>query len=159
MNQRPNTLTPAQAWEKMKSWCAYQERCQQEVYQKLRQAGLTPVEADTIIARLIEENYLNEERYAIQFAGGHFRQKKWGRQKILYALRQKQISEYCIKKAMQQIPAADYGATLMKLATAKWNAVKAGTPAQRWAKTKLYLLQKGYASNDVLAALQTLQNK
>jgi regulatory protein len=159
MNHRPNTLTPAQAWEKMKSWCAYQERCQQEVYQKLRQAGLTAMEADTIIARLIEENYLNEERYAIQFAGGHFRQKKWGRQKILYALRQKQISEYCIKKAMQQIPEADYDETLLKLATAKWNAVKAGTPAQRWAKTKLYLLQKGYASSDVLAALQTLQKK
>lgn len=159
MNQRANTLTPAQAWEKMKGWCAYQERCQQEVYQKLRQAGLTATEADIIIARLIEENYLNEERYAIQFAGGHFRQKKWGRQKILYALRQKQISEYCIKKAMQQIPAADYDETLMKLATAKWNAVKAGTPAQRWAKTKLYLLQKGYSSNDVLAALQSLQKK
>lgn len=159
MNQRPNTLTPAQAWEKMKGWCAYQERCQQEVFQKLRQAGLTALEADTIIARLIEENYLNEERYAIQFAGGHFRQKKWGRQKILYALRQKQISEYCIKKAMQQIPEADYDETLMKLATAKWNAVKAGTPAQRWAKTKLYLLQKGFAANDVLAALQSLQKK
>jgi regulatory protein len=159
MNQRPNTLTPAQAWEKMKGWCAYQERCQQEVYQKLRQAGLNAMEADTIIARLIEENYLNEERYAIQFAGGHFRQKKWGRQKILYALRQKQISEYCIKKAMQQIPEADYDATLVKLATAKWNAVKTATPAQRWAKTKMYLLQKGYASSDVLATLQSLQQK
>jgi hypothetical protein len=65
----------------MKHFCAYQERCQQEVYQKMRAASLTAEEADTIISRLIEENYLNEERFARQFAGGHFRLKKWGKQK------------------------------------------------------------------------------
>lgn len=159
MNERENRLTPAQAWEKMKGWCAYQERCQQEVFQKLRAAGLTPAEADTIIARLIEEDFLNEERFARQFAGGHFRLKKWGRQKIEYALRQKQVSDYCIRKAMEEIPDDDYEHTLNKLARAKWQSVRQGTPAQRWSKTRNYLLQKGFSGSAVLQVLQQLQRE
>lgn len=157
MYQKQDRWTPAQAWEKMKGWCAWQERCQHDVMDKLRGAGLTAAEADTIIARLIEENYLNEERFAIQFAGGHFRMKKWGKTKIAYALRQKKISEYCIKRALADIPDEDHEAVLHKLARAKWAAVKAGTPAQRWAKTKTYLLQKGFGSSEVNRVMQWLQ--
>ncbi|MCC6762141.1 MAG: RecX family transcriptional regulator [Chitinophagaceae bacterium] len=157
MQQPKDRWTPNQAWEKMKHFCAYQERCQQEVYQKMRAASLTAEEADTIISRLIEENYLNEERYARQFAGGHFRLKKWGKQKIVYALKQKQISDYCIRKAMEEIGDDAYTQALHKLARAKWAAIRTGTPAQRWAKTKLFLLQKGYLGNEVQAVLQQLQ--
>lgn len=156
MNKPVPKFTPAQAWEKMKHWCAYQERCQQQVYQKLREAGLTETEANTTISRLIEEDYLNEERFARQFAGGHFRLKKWGKAKITYALKQKQISEYCIKKAMAEIDDNLYDETLMHLAQKKWASVKTTTPAQRWAKTRMYLLQKGYASTQVLQILQQL---
>jgi regulatory protein len=156
MNKPSPKLTPAQAWEKMKHWCAYQERCQQQVFQKLREAGLNETEANTTIARLIEEDFLNEERYARQFAGGHFRLKKWGKAKIAYALRQKQISDYCINKAMAEIDNQAYDRTLQALAQKKWAAIKTGTPAQRWAKTRLYLLQKGYAPAQVLQVLQQL---
>ncbi|HSC54700.1 MAG TPA: regulatory protein RecX [Phnomibacter sp.] len=158
MQTKPNRLTPLQAWEKMKTYCAYQERCQSEVFGKLREASLTALEADTIIARLIEENLLNEERFARSFARGHFNLKKWGKKKIEYALRQKQISPYCIKKAMEEIEEDAYDNTLLKLATAKWEAVKAGTPAQRWDKTRRYLLQKGFSPQDVLATLRNLQS-
>jgi regulatory protein len=95
-------ITPSQALEKIKHYCAYQERCHSEVKEKLFGYGLTKNEADDILLFLIENNYLNEQRYAEQFAGGHFRSKKWGRIKIRYALRQKQISDPCILKALKK---------------------------------------------------------
>jgi regulatory protein len=159
MQTKPNRLTPGQAWEKMKTYCAYQERCQMEVFGKLREASLTAMEADILIAQLIEENYLNEERFARSFARGHFRIKKWGKKKIEYALKQKQISPYCIKLAMSEIEEDAYDHTLQKLASTKWEAVKNGTPAQRWDKTKRFLLQKGFSAQEVLAALKQLQAK
>ncbi|MBP6234345.1 MAG: RecX family transcriptional regulator, partial [Chitinophagaceae bacterium] len=93
-------LTKEQALQKLKHYCAYQERCHSEVKEKLYQLGVWKKEHDEIIASLIEENYLNEERFAVAYAGGHFRIKQWGRIKIKYELKQKQVSEYSIKKAL-----------------------------------------------------------
>jgi regulatory protein len=150
------TLTPAQAWEKIKPYCAYQERCHAEVKSKLFDFGLTTPEVDQHLSRLIEEDYLNEERFATHYAGGHFRLKKWGKVKIAHALKQRQVSAYCIKKALQQLPYDDYEATLAKLAETKWQQIRQGTMVARQAKTRSYLLQKGYESALVQAALQNL---
>src|SRR5690606_26754360 len=95
-------LTPEQALQKLKHYCAYQERSHSEVVEKLYSLGVWKREHDAIIASLIEEGYLNEERFAIAFAGGKFRMKKWGRTKIKYELKQRQVSEYSIKKALKQ---------------------------------------------------------
>jgi len=89
-------FTPQQALPKAKNYCAYQERCHSEVKDKLYGFGLNKNETEQIISTLIEENYLNEERFAISFAGGHFRIKNWGRIKIKIALKQKKVSDYCI---------------------------------------------------------------
>ena len=91
-------LTPEQALQKLRHYCGYQERCHSEVKEKLYSLGVFKNEHDAIIATLIEEDYLNEERFAIAFAGGKFRVKQWGRVKIKYELKQKQVSEYSIKK-------------------------------------------------------------
>ncbi|MCW3089236.1 MAG: RecX family transcriptional regulator [Ferruginibacter sp.] len=123
MEQRQN-LTPQQALLKAKHYCAYQERCHSEVKDKLYGFGLNPNEVDQLISTLIEEDYLNEERFAISYAGGHFRIKRWGRVKIAYALKQKQISAYCIKKALQQIDPEDYLATLQRLFDEKLRTLK-----------------------------------
>src|SRR5687767_15443183 len=109
-------LTKEQALQKLRHYCAYQERCHVEVKEKLYSFGLRKQMVEESIAQLIEEDYLNEERFAIQFAGGKFRMKQWGRVKIKYALKQKQVSEYCIKKAMKELDEKDYGNTLQKLA-------------------------------------------
>jgi regulatory protein len=101
-------LTPQQALQKAKQYCAYQERCHSEVRDKLYSYSLTTPEVETCIGELITENYLNEERFAIAYAGGKFRTKHWGKVKIKYALKQKQISDYCIKKALQLIDMEDY---------------------------------------------------
>src|SRR5580704_3396141 len=100
---RRGSLSPEQALQKARHYCGYQERCHQEVKEKLYSFGLRERDVDQALATLVEENYLNEERFAIQFAGGHFRLKQWGRVRIRYTLKQKQVSDYCIKKALAAI--------------------------------------------------------
>lgn len=149
-------LTKEQGFQKLKLYCEWQERSHYEAKEKAFSHGLRKTEVDEILAQLIEENYLNEERFAIQFAGGKFRIKKWGRIKIMYELKQKRISPYCIKKAMSAIEEDAYSKVLTKLAEEKWKSIK-GTGVNRFvkmAKTQKYLLQKGYESNLILAAIK-----
>ena len=90
-------LTKQEALQKAKHYCAYQERCHSEVKEKLYGFGLWKNDVEDLLSTLIEEDYLNEERFAIQFAGGRFRMKQWGRVKIKYELKQKKVSDYLIK--------------------------------------------------------------
>ena len=120
-------LTPEQALQKLKHYCAYQERCHSEVKEKLYTLGIWKKEHDAIIATLIEEGYLNEERFAIAFAGGKFRVKQWGKVKIKYELKQKQVSDYSIKKALKEIKDEEYMSVLKKLAEEKKDFLKRRT--------------------------------
>jgi regulatory protein len=138
-------LTKEQALQKARHYCGYQERCHQEVKEKLYSLGLRKREVEESLARLIEEDYLNEERFARHFAGGKFRMKQWGRVKIAHELKQKQVSPYCIKQGMKEIEEADYDKTLQKLADAKWKTLKSEKNLFiKLRKTQDYLLQKGY---------------
>ena len=83
-----------EALQKAKQYCAYQERCHTEVKAKLYELGMNKKEVDELLSELISDNYLNEERFAIQFAGGKFRIKQWGRIKIKYAHKKKKEREY-----------------------------------------------------------------
>ena len=112
--------------------------------EKLYNLGVGKKDHDKIIAALIEEEYLNEERFAIAFAGGKFRMNQWGKIKIKYELRQRQVSDYCIKKALQQIKENEYSATLRKLAKEKYASLKNEQHFIRKKKTIDYLLQKGF---------------
>ena len=151
-------LSKEQALQKLKHYCAYQERCHSEVKAKLYQLGVWKQEHDEIISTLIEENYLNEERFAMAFARGRFRMKQWGRVKIKYELKQKQVSDYCIKKGLKEIDEADYEKTLQKLAREKWSAVKSEQNIFiKLRKTQDYLLQKGYEYDLVKQVLQSFQ--
>jgi regulatory protein len=138
-------LTKEQALPKIKLYCAYQERCHKEVKEKLYSLGLYKKDVEQLISQMIEENYLNEERFAIQYAGGKFRMNKWGRVKIKYALRQKQVSDYSIKKALKEISESDYKKTFQKLAEQKLKTLKTETNIfSKKKKLQDYLLQKGY---------------
>jgi len=137
-------LTSAQALQKLKHYCAYQERCHSEVKEKLYNLGVGKKDHDGIIATLIEEDYLNEERFAFAFAGGRFRIKQWGRVKIKYELKQKQVSDYSINKALKQIKEKEYWAVLKKLAEDKYASLKNEQPFLRKKKTMDYLLRKGF---------------
>lgn len=141
-------LTKEQALQKLRHYCGYQERCHSEVQEKLYDLGVIKIHHDEIIATLIEEKYLNEERFAILFAGGKFRIKKWGRAKIKNQLKQKQVSEYSIKKALKQIDEMEYLLTLQNLAKEKRKTLR-GERNIFIQKRKLrdYLLQKGYEAD------------
>jgi len=150
-------LTKEQALQKAKHYCGYQERSHSEVKEKLYSLGLYKRDVEECIARLIEEDYLNEERFAQQFAGGKFRMKQWGRVKITYELKQRQVSPYCIKKAMKEINDEDYLKTLTKLAETKWKSLKGeGNLFTKMRKTQDYLLQKGYESDLIKGILNQL---
>ena len=137
-------LTKEQAFQKLKHFCGYQERCHSEVKEKLFSLGVGKIEREEILAMLIEENYLNEERFAIAFAGGKFRIKQWGRIKIRSELKKRRVSDYCINKALQQINGKEYLQTIRKLATKYSSSLKEETEMIRKKKTIDYLMQKGF---------------
>ena len=137
-----------EALQKAKQYCAYQERSHSEVKDKLYSFGLHKNDVEELLSELISENYLNEERFAMQYAGGKFRIKQWGRTKIKYALKQKQVSEYCIKKALAAIDDKDYIRTLEKLFDQKLKMLKAEKNSFVKKKKLLdHLLQKGFETD------------
>jgi regulatory protein len=142
--QYKKQLTVEQALQKLKHYCAYQERCHSEVKEKLYSLGVWKKDHDGIISTLIEENYLNEERFAMAYAGGKWRVKHWGRVRIKYELKQKQISEYCIKKALKQIDEEEYLRVLNELAEAKYRSLKSDQYLVRKKKTIDYLVNRGF---------------
>jgi regulatory protein len=145
-----------QAILSIRHFCAYQERAQQEVRDKLYELGMSKPEVEEILSDLISENFLNEERFAISYAGGHFRIKGWGKLKINHALYQKRVSAYNIKKALQAINRGDYEAKLNELATKKWNSLKRDTLLSRKAKTYAFLHQRGFEPALIQPIIQKL---
>lgn len=157
MGVNKKTLTIEQALQKLRHYCGYQERCHSEVREKLYSLGVRKKDHDEIIATLIEEGYLNEERFAIAYAGGKFRMKQWGRVKIAYALRQKQVSDYSIKKALKQIDEKDYRTALTTLAKEKYESLKDEQWLVRKKKVLDYLLQHGYEADLATQAIDQLK--
>ncbi|HET6996826.1 MAG TPA: regulatory protein RecX [Chitinophagaceae bacterium] len=137
-------LTKEQALQKLKHYCGYQERSHSEAREKLFQLGVWKKDHDELIATLIEQGYLNEERFAMAFAGGRFRIKEWGRIKIKYELKQKQVSDYSIRKALKQINEEEYMAVLRRLAEQKHASLKGEQYLVRKKKTMDYLMQRGF---------------
>ena len=150
------TFTIEQTLQKIKQYCAYQERCHSEVRDKLYSFGLRQSEVEEAITLLITENYLNEERFAIHFAGGKFRMKQWGKHKIKQALKLRQVSDYCINKALKDIDVKEYERTFQKLTEQKLKTLKSEKNIFiKKRKLQDFLLQKGY-ENDLIR--ETLSN-
>jgi regulatory protein len=149
-------LNAGQAMLKAEGYCAYQERSQQEVRDKLYEWGLWPEAVENIIAELITKNFLNEERFAKAFAGGKFRMQKWGRIKIKIALRQKRVSEYCIKKGLQEIEEDDYLKTLRDVLEKKSAQLTEKNPLRKKHKLIQYAAAKGYEQNLIIDTLKEM---
>lgn len=152
MDETPKNIGVEAASRKIKHFCAYRERCHSEVKEKLYSFGLYPKEVEEIISNLIEEGYLNEERFAIAFAGGKFRMNKWGKNKIISELKKKRVSPYCIKKGLQYIDEDAYMKTLSKLFSDKMKTFKSASTLNS-KKTIQYLLGKGYDYRDILSVI------
>jgi regulatory protein len=146
--------TPQQALIKIRDWCAYQERCQQEVRDKLYDYGLKTDEVENMIAQLVSENFINEERFAIAFAGGKFRIKKWGRIKIKQELKAKRVSDYCIRKGLAVIDNTEYINTLKKVLALKGKSITEKNALKKKQKLVRYALSKGYEQDIVFDLLK-----
>ncbi len=138
------TYSAEVAWVKICKWCAFQERSQQEVRDKLFDYGLRSGDVEQMISRLITENFLNEERFAIAYAGGKFRQLGWGRTKIKLALKQKRVSEYCIRKALTALDDLAYLKKLHQVLSKRAKEEKEKNPIRRNYKLAQYAISRGF---------------
>jgi regulatory protein len=144
----------SQLFQKATSFCAYQERCLSEIKEKLYEWEASQEESEAIINQLIKEKYIDEERFAKTYAGSKFRTKKWGRLKIKFMLKQKNISTTLINKGLQEINAEEYYETLKTLALQKKEALR-----NKFDKGKLYnyLISKGFESDLVQEVIREIE--
>ncbi len=153
-SQKTYTLT--EATKKLESYCAYQERCHKEVTSKLWEMRMIPEAIDQIVTHLIQENYLNEERFSRAYARGKFNIKKWGRNRIVNELKFRGVSKYNIKSALQEIDDDDYFTTLDKLAKKRVKEIKETNLQKRKKKLADYLLYRGWESHLVYEKIKEL---
>ena len=139
-------------------YCAYRDRSQKEVEDKLIEMKMIPEVREQIIMKLMQEDFLNEERFARSFVRGKFRIKKWGRIRIRQELKFREISEPIIKLGMTEIDEKKYVETLYKLAEKKLNLIKETDKFKRRKKLSDHLLQKGYEAGLVYETVDTLMS-
>lgn len=151
-------LTPHAALLSLQGYCAYQDRCHEEVRSRLKELGVWGDDAEQIIVDLIEEDFLNEERFATSFARGKFRMKSWGKTRIILELKKRKISEYCIKQGLLEIDDDEYIQTICKL-KAKYAAMHPELPPfELKVKTTHYIYSKGFEMDVLLETLKKLEN-
>lgn len=146
MSRDLKKLSQSEARLKIASYCAYQERCQQEVRDKLFSYGLVPDDVEDLIGSLITDGYLNELRFAKSFGGGKFRIKKWGRNRIRMELQKRKISDHCIHSALQEIDEIDYINTIKSLIQSKRHGFSNVDAFVLRNKIASFLINKGYES-------------
>lgn len=150
----PTRLDVKTALAKAQHWCAYQERAQQEMRDKLYEWQLNTSEVELIIAELIAHNYLNEERFALSYASGKFNIKKWGKLKIKQGLRLKRVPEKLIQKALNSIDDDTYYTVLCNLYEKKQLLEKEKNPTKRRFKLSNYLKSKGFEDHLIFNLLK-----
>lgn len=149
------TLTISEAIIKARTFCNYRERCHKELREKLYNMGLWKRDVDHVILQMMEENLLNEERYAKSYARGHFYNKKWGKYKITVELKSKQIHDRLINVALKEIDEDDYQSMIKKLIERKAKEIKGKKPYEKKQKVSRYLLQKGYSYGEIFSHLNS----
>lgn len=150
------SFTLEEATRKLESYCAYQDRCHKEVVTKLQGLGMIPLAIDTIVSHLIQENYLNEERFAKSFARGKFNIKKWGKKRIVAELKVRDISKYNIQSALNEIDDNQYLKTFDALAKNRLEQIKDTNIQKKKKKLADYLLYRGWESHLVYEKVNEL---
>ena len=136
-----------------------QDRCQWDVRQKLSEWGLLENTKNIIMIELINDSFIDEERYARSFCRGKFRIKKWGRRKIEFELKKKNISSVCIKKGMEEIDEKEYLKALENQAEKKNGLIKEKNHFKRQTKLGNYLIKRGFEANLVWEKLKEMSDK
>lgn len=151
-----NSWSQEEAFEKLTTFCAYQERCPWEVRRKLYEKGIKDEPAEKIIAELIAAEFLNEERFARSFSRGKFRLKKWGRNRIRMELKMREIPETLIRKGLTEIDPEEYYDTLLTQTEKKWESTHERDPYKKKFKVTQYLMSKGYEMDLVKESIENI---
>jgi regulatory protein len=144
---------------KLEYFCAYQERCHNEVIQKMRSMAMATDDIDIIVVHLIENNYLNEERFARSFARGKHRIKYWGKSRIINELKLRNISQYNIIAALKEITPEEYSHTFEMISDRYWDSLPEKNSLKKQKKFCDFLLRKGYESNLVYQKAKSLEHQ
>ncbi|MFD1094768.1 regulatory protein RecX [Salegentibacter chungangensis] len=155
-NSSQKSYTIKEATIKLMQFCAYRDRSHKEVEDKLKEMRMIPAAQELIIMRLMQEDFLNEERFARSFVRGKFRIKKWGRVRIKQELKMREISSPVIRMAMTEINEEDYRETLSELAEKKLNSISEPNSFKKKKKLSDFLLRKGYEANLVFDSVNSL---
>ncbi|MBC2837967.1 regulatory protein RecX [Robiginitalea sp. SC105] len=139
--------TVEDATRRMERYCAYQERCHQDVVDKLREMRMIPEAIDQIVVHLIQGNFLSEERFAMAFTRGKFRQKSWGQNRIRRELKMRGISDFLIRRALGSFSEPEYRAQFQHLAEKRLESLQGKPPAEIQQKLYNYLYYRGWASD------------
>ncbi|NNK83434.1 MAG: RecX family transcriptional regulator, partial [Flavobacteriaceae bacterium] len=135
------------ALNRLQNYCSYQERCHQEVKQKLKDMHMIPEVIDHIIELLIQDNFLNEERFAKTYVRGKFKIKKWGRHRLTLELNKKNVSKNNINQALKEIDELEYIDTFNSLAEKRFNSISETNKLKKKKKLVDYLLYRGWESH------------
>jgi regulatory protein len=152
--EKPVYLDKKQALAKAENFCAYQERSQKEVRTKLLDLGIRGDELEEIITELILNNFLNEERFALNYTSGKFNIKSWGRVKIKQGLKLKGVPEKLIQKAIFSIDDDKYLQTLENLKEKKERLLIEKDKTKRKFKLIQYLQSRGFENDLIFLVLK-----
>lgn len=140
---------------KLERFSAYQERCIQDIKEKLKELEVSQEAFQPYVDYLLEENFINEQRFTESYVRGHFKRKKWGRNKIREGLRIKKIDSILIEKVLDsEINEDDYHQTIQELAEKYPKAKTIKNPFEKNAKIFNYLQQKGFESEVIWRVLK-----
>ena len=146
-----------EATQKIENFCAYQERCHDEVIAKLRSMKMNSDEIDEIMVYLVQNNFLNEERFASSFARGKHRIKHWGKIRIIKELKFRNISQTLINTALKEITSQEYLTTFNTLSERFWDTITEKNVLKKRKKFCDYLLRRGFESNLVYDKVKELE--
>tara|TARA_Y100000996_G_C22348265_1_gene571668 strand:- start:129 stop:596 length:468 start_codon:yes stop_codon:yes gene_type:complete len=154
--KKKESYTVSQAQKKLEFYCAYQDRCHQEVISKLKSLGMIPSAIDKIVSNLITANYLNETRFAQNFTRGKFRIKKWGKNRILRELKIRGISSYNIKLGMKEISETSYQNVFYDLVEKRKKELEHLTKTEQKKKIFSYMSYRGWEHSKIYEALKEI---
>lgn len=139
--------------------CSAGEKCSSDIEEKMTKWGMAPEDTEKAIKYLVENNFLNDARYAEFFTKDKFRFNKWGRIKIAHALRQKQISSELIESAINEIDPLEYFEILDQIIRAKIRSVGNMKIINNKAKVLRFAAQKGFTSEEIFASISRIEKQ
>jgi Uncharacterized protein conserved in bacteria len=154
-NRKTVQLTPEQALNRAAALCSKSERCISEITRKLKDWGISEEDSEKIITRLLNEKFIDEYRFARSFINDKYKYSKWGKTKISYSLKMKNIPHDIISSLLDEIiPEDNYSDSLLALLQKKLKTIKGDSKAELGAKLFRFAASRGYESSEIVKALK-----